>query len=75
VSAVDKKAGFTKDEAIRELKIEAIKAYGNQAKGLLDVKLEKPARVFYYTKVRKPISTPEESENYERASAEVVVWD
>jgi hypothetical protein len=75
VTAVDKKVGFSKDEAIRELKIQAVKAYGNQAKGLLDVRLEKPARVFYYTKVRKPISTPQESKNYERASADVVVWE
>ena len=29
---------------------------------------------FFYTKVRKNISTPDKTDTYEKASAEVIVW-
>lgn len=75
VSAREKKQGFTEEEAIKELKIQAIKTYGNQAKGLTTIGLVKKQKIFYYTKGRRDISTPKEPDTYEKASAEVVFWE
>ena len=68
------KEGFTRQEAIQNLKIEAFKRYGSLAHGITNLALVKKSKVFYYTKARRNISTPKEPENYERASAEVVRW-
>ncbi|MBN2466584.1 MAG: hypothetical protein JXD19_00395 [Deltaproteobacteria bacterium] len=67
-------SGFTREEALKALKIEAIKMYGGDAKGLTDVNLIEKEKIFYYTKVRKSISTPKETEVYSKASAEVIIW-
>jgi hypothetical protein len=67
-------AGLTKEEAIKALKIAAVRAYGPKISGITSVKLVTQPRVFYYTKVRRSISTPETPDAYERAYADVIVW-
>lgn len=69
------RTGFTQEEVIRALKTKAFRNYRGQAKGLVNVQLVKKEKVFYYTKVRRSISTPKEPNTYEKASAEVVAWD
>lgn len=67
-------AGLTKEEAIKALKIAAVRAYGPKISGITSVKLVTQPRVFYYTKVRRSISTPETPDAYEWAYADVIVW-
>jgi len=66
--------GLTEKEAIRILKMEAVRKYGSQAKGLTNLSLLRKQQKFFYTKVRKNISTPDKPDTYEKASAEVIVW-
>lgn len=67
-------AGLTKEEAIRALKIAAVRAYGPAISGITSVKLVTQPKVFYFTKVRKNISTPQTPDAYEWAYADVIVW-
>ncbi|MBI5375316.1 MAG: hypothetical protein HZA77_07765 [Candidatus Schekmanbacteria bacterium] len=62
----------TKDEAIRALKMEAFRLYGDRADGLTNLKFIKEAKVFYYKKTRQ-ISPPGDPKTYLSATAEVVM--
>lgn len=66
--------GLTKEEAIKALKIAAVRAYGPAINGITSVKLVTQPKVFYFTKVRKNISTPQTPDAYEWAYADVIVW-
>ena len=69
----ESKKGFTEEQAIRGLKIEAFRLYGVQAKALTRIKLIKESPVFYYKKTQSNKS-PGESTAFFKASAEVVTW-
>ena len=76
VSVRDKsKKGFTQDEAVKALKVEAFRNYGSQVNGLINVELVKKEKVFYYRKAARNISAPKDLGTYRRASAEVVIWN
>jgi len=67
------KDGLTEQEVIRLLKIDAFRKYGTQAHGLTNLSMLRKQQKFFYTKVRKNISTPDKPDTYEKASAEVIV--
>jgi len=69
------KTGFTQEEAIKALKTKAFRNYPHHVKGLVNIKLVRKEKIFYYTKVRRSISTPKELDTYKKASAEVVTWN
>jgi len=74
VSVFDEsRKGFTEEQAIRNLRIEAFRLYGIQAMALTKIKLIKEARVFYYRKTRSNES-PQEPKGFIKATAEVVTW-
>jgi len=74
VTVVDEsRNGITKEQAIRNLRIEAFRLYGAQAMALTKIKLIKETPVFYYKKTRSNES-PQTSKEFIKASAEVVTW-
>lgn len=69
----ESRKGFSEDQALKNLKIEAFRLYGKEARGLTKIKLIKEARVFYYKKTQSNLS-PKEPEGFIKATAEVVSW-
>jgi hypothetical protein len=74
VNIIDQsRKGFSEEQAIRDLKIEAFRLYGIQAKALTRIKLVREALVFYYKKTRS-VESPSAPKGFIKASAEVVTW-
>ncbi len=67
--------GLGQEQVIQELKNAAARQYGTNARGITNLVLVKKSQVFYYTKVRRNISSPKAPDTYDEASAEVISWD
>jgi hypothetical protein len=69
----ESRKGFSEEQAVRGLKIEALRLYGVQAKALTKIKLTREQKVFYYKKTQN-LKSPETPKGFIKASAEVVTW-
>jgi len=67
------KNGFSKEQALASLKMEAFTRYGMQAKGITDVRFRKNYEMFRYRK-GQAMKPPSQPDYYMNASAEVVSW-